>query len=169
MSKNSISYTLIVFLILISAFQFSAWGITDNIYSILRNIILGNTIILFLLNVKKIALLYNRISLLKIHINVLIITSIILLTISAFIAGVIISPLRDLAIALIYLIIGINLNLNEKKYKNIIKIFIASYTLAALSIVFTYSTGFVIQELYMPIPKNQLAPAYGVAFILSLY
>jgi hypothetical protein len=153
----------------VSAFQFSAWGIADYIYSTLRNIILGNIIILFLLNLKKISSVYNRISLLKTHINVLIITSIILLTISAFITGGVFSPVRDLAIALIILIIGINLDLNEKRYKNIVKTFIVTYTLAAISIVFTYSTGLVIQELYMPIPKNQLAPAYGVAFILSLY
>ena len=126
MAKNSISYLLLIFLIIVSAFQFSAWGIADYIYSTLRNIILGNIIILFLLNLKKISSVYNRISLLKTHINVLIITSIILLTISAFITGGVFSPVRDLAIALIILIIGINLDLNEKRYKNIVKTFIVT-------------------------------------------
>ena len=78
-------------------------------------------------------------------------------------------PILDLLLALIILLIGLNLELKEKQFKFFVTIYILLYTIAALSIVYKFATGFIIYDIYIPVPKNQLAPAYAVALFLSLF
>lgn len=167
MSKNSISYYIFSILIFLTAFQFSAWGLSNEIYSVLRNVIIATIVILFLLNAYNSSVYLRNISSFRIHLFGTIIFALILFLLRDL--KVDFAPLRDLALALIVLVIGLTMNLTEKQYLRLIKIYIFLYTIAALSIVYTYGSGFEIQERYLPIPKNQLAPAFGVAFILSLY
>lgn len=169
MTKSSISYIILIFLIFITAFQFSAYGITGEIYAVLRNIIIVTIVVLFLLNFKKAIKQYRKISLFKVHLFSLIVFAFIIVLLIPFKTEIAITPLRDLALALIILMIGLSIDLKERQYIRLINIYIVLYTLAALSIVFTYSSGFEIQERYLPIPKNQVAPAFGVAFVLSIY
>lgn len=79
------------------------------------------------------------------------------------------SSARDLALALVVLLVGLNMNLSEQKCTILVKLYIALYAFAALSIVFVFASGFIIHDQYLPVPKNQLAPAFGTAFILSMY
>ena len=169
MSINSIKYYLVFILIIITSFQYSSWGISGEMYTILRGIIITLTIIIFFVSLKGITYKSLKSKIFKTHFIGLALLVSILVALYIFGFSIINTPVRDLALALIILIIGLNLNLEEKLYKRLINIYIVLYTLAALSIVFTYASGFVIKEQYLPIPKNQLAPAFGVAFILSFY
>jgi O-antigen ligase len=65
--------------------------------------------------------------------------------------------------------ISLSIDLDKRKYLLLIQYFILTYTISALSIVFVYSSGFYIHEVYLPIPKNQISPAFGVAFLLTCF
>jgi hypothetical protein len=169
MTKNSISYSIFILLIFITSFQFSAWGITGEIYSILRILIIATISILFVFNYSKSIKYYRHISLLKIHFWGLLIFTFALLLLLPLGLEINFSPARDLALTLVVLLIGLNMEIKEKQFKRLINFYIVLYTLAALSIVFSFASGFVIHEQYLSVPKNQVSPAFGVAFILSLY
>lgn len=169
MSKKSISYFIFIILIFITSFQFSAWGITGDIYNILRIAIIVTILILFFFNFKNSISYYRQIPLVRVHFWGLSIFTFILLILFPFASKIDFGPPRDLLLAIVILIIGLNLSLEEEQFIRLVNIYIALYTLAALSIIFKYASGFVILEQYLPIPKNQITPAFGVAFILSLY
>lgn len=169
MIKNKISFYFLILLLFITSLQFSSIGLDENYYEILRLIIIGSIGILFMTTFKSPIRIYREIPLLKTHTFYLFICSVIVFVLYAFGADASFSPLRDLLISLLILMIGINMDLNLKQFKMLVKIFIIFYTISALSIVFTYASGFVIQDQYLAVPKNQLAPVYGVAFIISIY
>lgn len=163
------SYYIFIILIFITAFQFSAWGLEGGIYFTLRNLIIVTISILFSLNIRTLIKSYNNISLVRIYFKVLFVCTFILSLLYFFGLKIDFSPLRDLVLALAVLLIGLNMNLTEQKFIRLVKIFIGLYTLAALSVVSHYSSGFVIHEQYLPVPKNQLAPVFSAAFILAVY
>ena len=169
MTKNSTIYSIFILLIFISALQFSSWGIDENIYPILRNILIGIIGVLFLLSYKNPTIYFRNIPTFKVHLIGLFFFAIILFVLYAFGCYVEFSPVRDLALAFVMLMIGLNIALTEKQFNKIIFLYILFYTVASLSLVYTYASGFLIYEQYLPIPKNQLAPAFGIACMSSLY
>lgn len=169
MTKNKLSYYFFILLLFITSLQFSPIGLDENYYDILRLFIIGGIGILFMTTFKSPIRIYREIPLLKTHTFYLFISSVVVFVLHAFGADASFSPLRDLLISLVILMIGINMELNLKQFKTLITVFIVFYTISALSIVFTYAPGFVIQEQYLAIPKNQLAPVYGVSVIIALY
>ena len=169
MSDNKISYYIFILLLFATALQYSFWGIEGTNYDVLRAIIIGAIILLFLVSYKNPIEYLKKIPVFKVHMFCLALFSFFLFILIAFEANVDFAPVRDLTLALVILMIGLNINLNEKQFVRLINIYIFLYTLAAISLVLAYASGFVIQERYLPIPKNQVAPAFGVAFMLSLY
>ena len=169
MSDNKISYYIFILLLFATALQYSFWGIEGTNYDVLRAIIIGVIILLFLVSYKNPIEYLKKIPVFKVHMFCLALFSFFLFILIAFEANVDFAPVRDLTLALVILMIGLNINLNEKQFVRLINIYIFLYTLAAISLVLAYASGFVIQERYLPIPKNQVAPAFGVAFMLSLY
>jgi len=171
LNKNDISYLLLIYLIVLIAIQFSSLGISEGNYVILRGIIIGLIILIFLFSLNKslISTLLKSKTLI-IHSLILFLSIIVLLVVIPFSKmDIRISPIRDLFLSLIIMVIGINLILTKRQFNRLLLLFIISFTLSALSIVFKYSNGFNILEYYLPIPKNQFAPAFGTAFIISLY
>lgn len=169
MTKNKLSYFLLYFLLFVSALQFSSIGITDEVYGLLRTIIIGVITLTFITSFKNPRKYIKRISVVKTHTVCLVFFLVAIFIFYAFGADVNFSPAQDLTIALLILIIGLNIDVNEKQFKRLVSAFVVFYTLSALSIVFTYASGFVIQDQYLAVPKNQLAPVYGVAFIIAIY
>lgn len=169
MTKKKLSYYLLYFLLFVSALQFSSIGITDEVYDLLRTTIIGSIVLIFIASFKNPLKYIKRISVLKSHAVCLVIFLVATFVLYAFGANINFSPARDLTITLLILMIGLNLDVNEKQFKRLVLVFVVFYTLSALSIVFTYASGFVIQDQYLSVPKNQLAPVYGVAFIISIY
>lgn len=169
MIKNTTIYSIFILLILVSALQFSSWGINDNVYPILRNILIGIIGVLFIFSYKNPTIYLKNIPTFKVHLIGLSFFSVILFVLYAFGCHVEFSPARDLTIALVMLMIGLNVTFTEIQFDKIIFLYIFFYTIAAVSLVFTYASGFLIYEQYFPIPKNQIAPAFGIACIMSLY
>lgn len=171
LTRSKMAYILFFILIIITALQFSSFGISEGMYEPLRNLIVGVIVVVFLLSFNRTTISYlSKINILKIHTIVLSFSVIVLILISAFnVSDVRISPIRDLAVSLAILMIGINMSISKKQFNSLLYLFVILYTVSALSIVFTYAQGFIINEFYLPIPKNQFAPAFGSALILSLY
>src|SRR5690554_1577680 len=171
LTRSKMAYILFFILIIITALQFSSFGISEGMYEPLRNLIVGVIVVVFLLSFNRTTISYlSKINILKIHTIVLSFSVIVLILISAFnVSDVRTSPIRDLAVSLAILMIGINMSISKKQFNSLLYLFVILYTVSALSIVFTYAQGFIINEFYLPIPKNQFAPAFGSALILSLY
>lgn len=94
---------------------------------------------------------------------------IILLFLSIFHSDIKFSLMRDVSISLIILLISYSMPLKEKERNNLNLAFLVSITISALTIIQHYASGFVINELYFPIPKNQLAPVFGSGAIVGFY
>jgi len=169
MKRNTISFFFLIVLIFVCAFQTSAWGISGEIYDELRYLIIGLVTVSFLSSYKGNILRHTKIPVFKAHFWGLVIFSFILILLYFLGLDPEWQPARDLWIALILLIIGLDINLSKRRFIKLINIYIIAYTVAALSIVFVFSSGFNIREIYLPVPKNQIAPSFGAAFILALY
>jgi len=169
LTKNKLSYFILIILIFITAFQFSAWGVGEGIYPVLRTIIIVLIVLLFADSFKNPLAVIRKVPLIRVHVYGALVFAVILFLLLSWGININYDPLRDLALAVMIILIGYNINLNEKQLINVISVYIVLYAIAALSIVNTFASGFVIHEQYLPIPKNQFAPAYGVAFILALF
>lgn len=169
MKKGTFTYFVFNLLIICAALQFSSYGLRGENYSILRNSIILIMCIVFALSFRNPMPLIRRIPAVRIHFFACFVFVFILIILSIIGVQINFNPARDLLIALIVLIIGLNLNITKKQFVRLCTIYIALYTISALSIVFTFSSGFSIQEIYLSIPKNQIAPAFGVAAMLSIY
>jgi hypothetical protein len=163
------SYIILIFLIFVSAFQFSSLGITGEPYLLSRNLLIINITILFIVSYHSPTHFIKTIPSFRIHFFGLLIFLFFLIFFSIGGFEINFNPARDLALALVVLMIGLNMHISEKQFTSLVNIYILLYAISALSIVFTFSSGFEIQDRYLPIPKNQVAPAFGVASILSLY
>jgi len=94
MKKGEISYILLVIQIFVIALQFSSYGIVEEMYSILRIVIIFMIFLLFSLNIKNTILSYKRYPLIKTHINVIALLSVVILVTYAFIPDIEIGPLE---------------------------------------------------------------------------
>lgn len=77
------------------------------------------------------------------------------------------NDIRQLLIPLFAIIIGWQLKINDKKYFEILVLFIVCSLIVALSQVFTNIGGFVIEEQYLVENKNALGVILATALILS--
>lgn len=167
-SKNKVSYILLHIILFFTSAQFSSFGIEGEVYDLLRIIIIILILILFTLNIGVVRKI-GRWSLTKYHTIITILLSVALFFASAFTLYVEYSPLRDLVISLIVLLIGTNIKLEERQYKYLVNAFVILYSLSAVSIALKYASGFVILDQYLSVPKNQIAPVFGTAFVASVY
>lgn len=169
MSRSKISYYLVILILLVAALQFSSFGIIDEIYSMLRLLLIGGIGVLFLISFKNPLNYYFKVPVFAVHFICLIFFSVLLFVAYTLEANVSFKPAVDLGISLMILMIGYNINISENQFKKLGAIFIILFTFSAISIIITFASGFIIHDHYLPIPKNQIAPVYGVAFIISLY
>lgn len=169
MSKNKILYLLLTILILLVAFQYSAWGVEEWIYNPLRSFIIGLILLCFTLSVRGISSSIIKESIIVVHFLSIVILFVFMILVTIIGLEVNLSPLRDSILSLLILFIGYNFKVSNTNIEKLSLLFIVSFTIASLSIVLKYAQGFTINENYLPIPKNQFSPVYGVAFILAIY
>ena len=159
-NKSKIAQFLTILLIFVTALQFSAWGIAGEIYSVLRNIIIGLIIVLFLVSFRNPIPYYRRIAMFRIHLVGLVFFGCILTMFYFFSTEVDFYPLRDLALSLFIFMIGLNMKLSEKQFLRINNIYIVLFTFSALSIVYKYSSGFIIPDQYLPGSKKPISTGF---------
>ncbi|KJJ38847.1 hypothetical protein [Aequorivita vladivostokensis] len=165
----NVSYFILIGAIILSALQYSSIGIGGNNYILFRTLIIALMGLLFLFNFRGIINSFVKNSFIKIHLGVTTLTTFCLILFWGMVGDVDFGIGRDLWISLTFLSIGYNFDFDEKKFLGLIYLFILSNTLAAFSLVAKFASGFVVEELYWDVPKNQIAPVFGIAFLLSLY
>lgn len=170
MTKDKISYFLIFLLLFLISFQMSAFGLsTLAFYNQIKNVVAVIMILLFLLNLDGFIKNLRSFYIIKFHFIIILLIIVSLLVLYAYDYNISYGGLRELVFVLSFIVIGINITLSKKQYLRITNFFSLLITLSALSVVFVYAKGFVIHENYLPVPKNQLAPVYSIAFIISLH
>lgn len=157
---------LLVLLLLTMAVQLSPVGLGDG-YEKFRLLIIIITGMLFLLscrNMKKMwAIRIWRCLIL------IVVGEVVLLSLLAMVeASVNWRPIVDLLMVVMFVVISL-MNLTQRQYKWILNLFIWGTLYSGLSIIFTYGNGFVINDLYMPVPKNQIAPILSTGFFVSFF
>lgn len=171
MKKSVLAYYTLLLMITVSAFQYSAWGLPEGRNEIIDLSMIVISFILVLLNgkINKIFTFYRDISLFRLTIITSLTSIIIILSLNIIGYYIMFMPFRDIILSIIFLYIGLSMSFTHKQFNNIIFVYVLSYMLSSISIMYVFASGFVINEMYLPIPKNQLAPAFGIATIISHY
>ena len=162
---NRIRFVLIIILIVIMSLQLSSIGLGDY-YDKFRFIIIGLTGVLFLFswNIKELLL----IKIFRNFILVLICESILLGLLFWGDAKVEWGGITTLLMVFMFIMISL-IHLSETQYKMILNLFIIGTLFSGISVIYTYGNGFVINDLYMPVPKNQIAPILSVGFFIAFF
>ena len=163
--KNRIKLSLLVILVLLMAIQLSPIGL-DEYYEKFRLGIMVITSILFLFewNIKAIW----QVGLFRTFILTLVFEVILLGAFSFVGAEVVWGPIINLLMVLMFLMISF-MDLSLKQYKWVLQLFLIGVLFSGISIIFTYGNGFVINDLYMPVPKNQIAPILSLGFLIAFF
>lgn len=164
--------SLLLLLVLVTALQYSYWGLTTTIYDTTRATIIALIILVFILSdFKKMHQAINRNFTIRIFILSTLIFSIFYVFLYAFQS----LPehnniLRDIFISAILLLIGFSLRLSPESFNKLLVLFALLLSLSAFSVLYMTGTWFNIPEYYLEIPKNQIAPLYSllIAALISL-
>ena len=163
--KERIKRFLLTLLLLLIVFQLSPIGLGDH-YETFRYGIMAVTGVLFLFswNTKVIW----RIDLFKYFAFVMLIEVVLLGAFFFVGADVTWGPIGNLIMVFMFMLISF-MNLSVRQYKWILNLFIVGALFSGISIIFTYGNGFVINDLYMPVPKNQIAPVLAAGFFVAFF
>lgn len=162
-SLNKISFILLITLLSVMMVQLSPIGLGDN-YEKFRYVIIALTGILFLFS-WNLNIVFS-IKIFKCFFFV-VFGEIALLSIVFVVGGnVNWHPLLDLLMALGFIFISL-MRITTRQYFLILNLFIWGTLYIGISCIFTYGNGFVINDLYMPIPKNQIAPILAIGCLIA--
>lgn len=164
--KRRIKLSLLVILVLLMAIQLSPIGL-DGYYDKFRLGIMLVTSILFLFEWKNIGAIW-KVGLFRAFILTLVGEVILLGAFSLVGAKVAWGPIMNLLMVFMFLLISF-MNLSLKQYKRVLQLFLIGTLFSGVSIIFTYGGGFVINDLYMPVPKNQIAPVLSLGFFVAFF
>lgn len=168
-SNSKVQKYYLIILIALTALQYSSIGADINTYQTLRTyiaLVIGLGVIIHLKNI--INSIFNE-PIFSLHFLSAFICVTLLIIILIIDKDTTITPLLDLVMCLVFILLGYSMRLSDEHLYSALNFFVFVFTLAALSIILEYSTGFEIPERYLPIPKNQFAPVFAMAFILSIY
>lgn len=166
--RPTLSYYLLLLIVVMLSFQASAWGVEKQVYGVMRIAIIFVVALLFVVSFEKRFLVFLRVKIVRMHFIMLLLFLFYGVVFSVLGFNFNYSPLRDLLLALFVVFIGYNLNLSDKDLFVILVLFTLGFLISALSVIYAFSDGFVIQERYLPVPKNQYAPMYGMASIFAI-
>ncbi|MFV0180239.1 hypothetical protein OBK28_11765 [Empedobacter falsenii] len=155
-------------LIICLSFQLSYWGLSPSVYSILRIINIILILILFSLSLKDILNIFYKSSLYNIVFYFIALNISITLILNGL-KTVEYNLVLEVVMVFIIILISLTFNLNERELVNLCLLFLILTAFSSLSIVYYYAPGFVINEQYLPVPKNQLAPIYSISSIVGIY
>ena len=163
--KNRIRIFLLLLLLLLLLLQLSPIGLGDNYDSFRLGImVVSGILFLFSWNIKKI---WN-VKVFRIFLFVLLYEIILLFALSFCGGKINWIPIGNLIMVFLFVMISF-MELSIKQYRVILNLFIWGTLFVGLSIIFTFGDGFMINERYMPIPKNQIAPILSVGFFIAFF
>lgn len=150
------------------ALQLSPMGLEGH-YDKFRLLIIAITGILFLFSFRLKNVLSIKIFRLW---GIILVVEFFLLGLLFIVGGKVVwQPYIEFLMVFVFIVISLNMRLTQVQYIKILNLFIWSTLFVGLTCIYTYALGFVINDLYMPVPKNQIAPLLTVgcfiAFILG--
>src|SRR5690606_2983673 len=161
---------LLLIIILLCAFQFSYWGVFEPVYGYIRILIIIITIMLFItIDIRKIIQIIKLNKAIRTHFLLSFLFLVFCFYYFAFGLYINFSVARDLFVICGVLIISASFNYTDKQISNIFFYYSTFFLISILSIVFFAGQGLQVLDLYMPIPKNQLAPAYAMGALICFY
>jgi len=169
MRIDKLKFSLLTLVILVISFQFSSIGLKE-FYEPLRTGIMVLVVLLSILSLANYKVLANYKSVIVLPGIILLLFFAVLLVFSGVSThDVDYSPVRDALLVVFVLLISITTEISETKLNRLKFIFVFTISISALSIPLFIGQGFQIEELYLPVPKNQLAPIFASAVIIGLY
>ncbi len=158
-------FFLLLTLLSMMMIQLSPIGLGDN-YERFRYVIIGLTGVLFLLSWDLKAVF--SIKIFRYFFFVILGEAILLSIVFAVGGNVNWRPFVDLLMAWGFVLIAL-MRITTRQYLLILNLFIWGTLYIGVSCIFTYGTGFVINDLYMPIPKNQIAPILAISCLIAFF
>ncbi|WP_313262057.1 O-antigen ligase family protein [Sphingobacterium multivorum] len=169
MRIDKLKFSLLTLVILVISFQFSSIGLKE-FYEPLRTGIMVLVVLLSIISLANYKVLANYKSVIVLPGIILLLFFAVLLVFSGVSThDVDYSPVRDALLVVFVLLISITTEISETKLNRLKFIFVFTISISALSIPLFIGQGFQIEELYLPVPKNQLAPIFASAVIIGLY
>lgn len=169
MRIDKLKFSLLTLVILVISFQFSSIGLKE-FYEPLRTGIMVIVVLLSIISLANYKVLADYKSVIVLPGIILLLFFAVLLVFSGVSThDVDYSPVRDALLVVFVLLISITTEISETKLNRLKFIFVFTISISALSIPLFIGQGFQIEELYLPVPKNQLAPIFASAVIIGLY
>lgn len=163
--KNRIRIFLLLLLLLLLLLQLSPIGLGDNYDSFRLGImVVSGILFLFSWDIKKVL----NVKIFRIFVFVLLYEIILLLALSFCGGKINWIPISNLIMVFLFIVISF-MKLSIKQYLMILNLFILGTLFVGLSIIFIFGDGFMINERYMPIPKNQIAPILSIGFFIAFF
>ncbi len=166
--RDRISNSILYLILSANVLQYSFWGMQNPAYGILRDIIIGLVVILFLVTVRPLetqqALI--KVKLLRLWLYCVLLFGIGTLTAYAFGATLSFGTLRDVAITLGILLIGYHKQIDSTFFARFTMLYIVLGAVSAYSYVAVF--GFEIHDQYIVDYKNQIAPLFAILALLAV-
>ena len=166
--RDHISNSILYLILSANVLQYSFWGMQNPVYGILRDIIIGLVVILFLVTVRyqEIQQALTKVKLLRVWLFSALLFGIGTLTAYALGATLTFGTLRDVSIIFGILLIGYNKKIDTKFFTKFTMLYIVLGTLSAYSYVAVF--GFEIYDQYIVDYKNQVAPLFAILSLLAV-
>lgn len=163
------NYCLTLLILAGVGFQSSFMGLDEGIYPIARLIVMGLLLLMFAVNVSRIRKVdLGKLFAIRLLFFVLIQFGL-LLPIALLVDELKKSEIIDVAAAISVIFIFSIIHFSDERIQKLNIAFVIFISLSALSILYGYGFNFEILEHYLPIPKNQLAPLYGLGLMVCFY
>ena len=163
--KERIKRFLLTLLLSLITIQLSPIGLSNHYETFRLGImVVTGALFLFSWNTKAIW----RIDLFKYFVFVILIEMVFLGALFFVGANAEWEPISNLVMVFMFMLISF-MDLSTRQYKWVLNLFVVGTLFSGISIIFTYGNGFVINDLYMPVPKNQIAPVLSTGFFVAFF
>lgn len=166
--RDHFSNSILYLILSANVLQYSFWGMQNPVYGILRDIIIGLVVILFLVTVRSLEIqrALTKVKLLRVWLFCALFFGIGTLTAYAFGATLTFGTLRDVAITLGILLIGYHKQIDSMFFDRFMMLYVVLGAVSAYSYVAVF--GFKIHDQYIVDYKNQIAPLFAILVLLAV-
>lgn len=169
MRIDKLKFSLLALVVLAISFQFSSIGLKE-FYEPIRALIMVLVLMLSVISLGNYKALASHKSTIVLPGIILIFFFSILLIFSGVSSNEVdYSPIRDAILVVFVLMISITTDISTPKLNLLKFIFVATISISAVTIPLFIGQGFQIEEVYLPVPKNQLAPIFAAGILIGLY
>ena len=169
MKKRVINYYLTLALLVSISFQLSFFGLDKIVYSLMKQVIFIIIGIIFIFNLSSI-FKFGAKQVFIARLGILLVVQLFLVALLSLIRSEFFLPgVLDVVMVLSVILTFSVVKFEDSELQKISSVFLFLAAISSATILFGYEFNFQILDEYLPVPKNQLAPFYGVAFVIGVY